>query len=296
MLAVNNLTKKYGNYMVLKNINLEFSQGVYGLLAPNGAGKTTLIKMLTTLLYPTEGEILWNGKNIIEMDEEYREILGYLPQNFGYYKNYTPKKYLLYLAALKGLKKEEARESIAKLLNLVGLEDVENKKMKKFSGGMIQRVGIAQAMLNNPKILILDEPTAGLDPKERVRFRNLISKLSRDRIVILSTHIVSDLESIANKIIMIKDGIIEYNNDIKGICEILKDKVYETYIDTQDLEEFKINKFILSEKQEDGNIKLRFISEENEEFKYKKVLPNLEDVFLYIYRDKNLKENGKLWI
>ena len=193
MLAIKNVVKCYGEFCVLKEINLEFENGVYGLLAPNGAGKTTLIKMISTLTFPSKGEILYNGENIISMDERYRDIIGYLPQDFGYYKNYTPVKFLMYIASLKGLEKEYAVKRINELLKLVGLEEVANKKLKKFSGGMIQRVGIAQALLNNPKILILDEPTAGLDRKERGRFRNLLSELSRDRIVIVSTHIVSDI-------------------------------------------------------------------------------------------------------
>lgn len=205
MLIIKNITKRYGDFCALKNINMEFKNGVYGLLAPNGAGKTTLIKMIATLIFPSEGEIFYNGENIVTMDEKYRDILGYLPQDFGYYKNYSPNKFLMYLAALKGIEKSVAKEKIKELLKLVALEDVADKKMRKFSGGMIQRVGIAQALLNDPKILILDEPTAGLDPKERVRFRNLLSELSRDRIIIVSTHIVSDIEFISNEIVMIKD-------------------------------------------------------------------------------------------
>lgn len=288
MLEVKNITKHYGNFCAIKNINLEFEKGVYALLAPNGAGKTTLIKMLTTLIFPTEGEILYKGKDIVKLDEDYRDILGYLPQEFGYYKNYTPKKYLMYLSALKGIEKEKAKERIVELLKLVGLEDVENKKMKKFSGGMIQRVGIAQAMLNDPKILILDEPTAGLDPKERVRFRNLISQLSRDRIVILSTHIVSDIESIANEIIMIKDCEVVCRDSVRNICGMLKGKVYETHVKFDDMVDFRHKYFSLSERQEEGDMKVRFISEDKGKDNWSSVYPNLEDVFLYVYRDKRL--------
>jgi len=165
MLVVNNVSKSYGKFLVLKGINIEFANGVYGLLSPNGAGKTTLIKMLTTLIFPDEGEILYDGTEISAMGDDYRDILGYLPQEFGYYKDYSPKRFLRYLSALKGIDRKKAEKKIEQLLKLVGLENVANKKMRKFSGGMIQRVGIAQAMLNDPKILILDEPTAGLDPK-----------------------------------------------------------------------------------------------------------------------------------
>ena len=235
MLTIKNVTKQYGNFTALNNINIEFENGVYGLLAPNGAGKTTLIKMIATLIFPSEGEILYKGENIVTMDERYRDIIGYLPQDFGYYKNYSPNKFLMYLAALKGIEKSVAKEKIKQLLKLVALEDVADKKMRKFSGGMIQRVGIAQALLNDPKILILDEPTAGLDPKERVRFRNLLSELSRDRIIIVSTHIVSDIEFISNEIVMIKDKELLYKDTIDNICEKLHGKVFETEIENNEI-------------------------------------------------------------
>lgn len=285
MLVVNNVTKKYGEFVALENINLEFTNGVYALLAPNGAGKTTLIKMLTTLIFPTKGEILYDGEEIVTLDEEYRDIIGYLPQDFGYYKNYTPTKFLLYLAALKGIEDKLAKKRINELLKMVALEDVADKKMKSFSGGMIQRVGIAQALLNDPKILVLDEPTAGLDPKERVRFRNLLSDLSRDRIVIISTHIVSDIEFIANEVIMIKDHKVLYKDSVKNICGSIKGKVYETEIDFKYLKEFREKHIALSEKQEDGNMIIRFISEGDVNPIWKQVTPNLEDVFLYEYNE-----------
>jgi ABC-type multidrug transport system ATPase subunit len=205
MLIVDNVTKKFGNFTALEDISLEFKNGVYGLLAPNGAGKTTLIKMLTTLIFPTKGQILYDGVEISKLDEAYRDVIGYLPQDFGYYRNYSPLQFLIYIAALKGIDSRTAKNKALELLELVSLTEVKDKKMRKFSGGMIQRVGIAQAMLNDPKILILDEPTAGLDPKERVRFRNLIAALAKDRTVILSTHIVSDIETIADQVIMFKD-------------------------------------------------------------------------------------------
>ena len=290
MLIVNNVSKNYGKFLVLKDINLEFTNGVYGLLAPNGAGKTTLIKMLVTLLFPNEGEILYNGTDIFKMGDEYRDILGYLPQEFGYYKNYSPREFLLYLSALKGIDRRQSKEKIDELLKLVGLENVADKKMKKFSGGMIQRVGIAQAMLNDPKILILDEPTAGLDPKERVRFRNLLAELSRERIVILSTHIVSDIESIANEIIMIKDKEILYKDSLKNICKILDGMVYETKVNFDEVSDFRGQYFSLSEKQEDDKMKIRFISQEKLDDSWQALNPSIEDVFLYVYKDEVLIE------
>jgi ABC-type multidrug transport system ATPase subunit len=218
MLSLNNVTKNYGKFTALENINLEFSDGVYALLAPNGAGKTTLIKMLATLIFPTTGEILWDGDEIVQLDASYRDLLGYLPQDFGYYKNHSPREFLLYMSALKCIDRAAAKRKTDELLEVVGLSDVRDKKMRKFSGGMVQRVGIAQAMLNDPKILILDEPTAGLDPKERVRFRNLIAELSKDRIVILSTHIVSDIEKIAKRVILFKDHRLFANDTPENIC------------------------------------------------------------------------------
>ncbi|EPB8186514.1 ATP-binding cassette domain-containing protein [Clostridium perfringens] len=289
MLVVNNVSKKYGSFYALKDINLEFNNGVYALLAPNGAGKTTLIKLLTTLIFPTSGEILYKGTDIVSLDGEYRDIIGYLPQDFGYYRNYTPRKFLLYLAALKGIKKEDAVEKVKEVLKVVSLENVENKKMKGFSGGMIQRVGIAQALLNDPKILILDELTAGLDPKERVRFRNLLSDLSRDRIVIISTHIVSDIEFISNEVIMIKDHKILYKDSIENICSTLEGMVYETSMTFEESKEFRKKYILLSEKQDGGIMKARFISQGNNDEKWVRVNPNIEDVFLYQYRDEELE-------
>lgn len=285
MLTVENVTKKFGNFTVLDDVSLEFENGVYGLIAPNGAGKTTLMKMLATLSFPTSGKILYSGDDILKLDEKYRDIIGYLPQHFGYYRDKTPRQYLRYLAALKGIDKKESEKRIDELLETVSLTDSANKKMRKFSGGMIQRVGIAQALLNDPKILMLDEPTAGLDPKERVRFRNIIASLSRDRIVLLSTHIVSDVESIANKIVMIKDHKILYNDTVKNICDLLDGKVFEMTLDEREITEFEKNHRILSQKIEHNTVTVRFISETGGEEGAEMVYPGLEDVFLWIFGD-----------
>jgi len=282
MLMLSGVTKKYGKFTALEDINLEFTNGVYGLLAPNGAGKTTLIKMLTTLIFPTKGEILWNGDEITRLDADYRNIIGYLPQDFGYYKGYTARDFLLYIAALKGISMAEAKLKADKLLEVVGLAEVKNKKMRKFSGGMVQRVGIAQAMLNDPKILILDEPTAGLDPKERVRFRNLISTLSKDRIVILSTHIVSDIETIANHVIMFKNHKMFVCDSPGAICETLQGKIFET----DNIAEVKTRHLVLTERQDGGRTLTRFASETDCSAFAGLANPNLEDVFLYVFRDE----------
>lgn len=284
MLTVNHVTKNYGKFTALEDITLEFTNGVYGLLAPNGAGKTTLIKMLTTLLFPTRGEILWGGSDIAKLGGEYRNVIGYLPQEFGYYKNQSPRQFLNYLAALKGIDRATANRKVTELLELVSLGGVMDKKMKKFSGGMVQRVGIAQAMLNDPQILILDEPTAGLDPKERVRFRNLISELSKNRIVILSTHIVSDIETIANHVIMFKECRLLCNDSPASICSTLSGRVYETW----DIETVTQPHLLLTQRQEGGRTLVRFVCDTEYEGPALNVTPNLEDVFLYIYRDEVL--------
>ena len=205
-LTIDRLTKQYKNKIAVDRFSLNLKEGIYGLLGANGAGKTTLMRMLCDIQKPTSGQIKYNGKDIKSLGENYREILGYLPQDFGYYPDFTAYDFLMYVSALKGLTKETAKIRVNDLLKTVDLEDVKKQKIRTFSGGMKQRLGIAQAVLNNPKILILDEPTAGLDPKERVKFRNLISSFSRDKIVILSTHIVSDIEYIADEIIVMKSG------------------------------------------------------------------------------------------
>jgi ABC-type multidrug transport system ATPase subunit len=280
MLSLNNVTKKYGAFTALADVSLEFSGGVYALLAPNGAGKTTLIKMLTTLIFPTRGEILWNGDDIVKLDAAYRDLLGYLPQDFGYYRNHSPREFLLYMSAVKCLERAAAKRRTDELLELVGLGEVSDKKMRKFSGGMLQRVGIAQAMLNDPKILILDEPTAGLDPKERVRFRNLISSLSKDRIVILSTHIVSDIETIANRVIMFKGHRLFVNDAPAAICQTLAGKVYETDGAVPG------GSFALTERQDGGVTFTRFVSDGDCSGTARRAEPNLEDVFLYVFKDE----------
>ena len=285
MLTLSHIRKDYGKFTAVEDINLELENGLYAMLAPNGAGKTTLIKMITTLLYPTSGEILYDGMDIYKMGETYRDVIGYLPQHFGYYKNNTPTQYLDYLAALKGISKEAAREKIPELLELVGLSDVSNKKMKKFSGGMIQRVGIAQAMLNDPKILILDEPTAGLDPKERARFRNILSTLSKDRIVILSTHIVSDIESNANQVILLKERKLYRMDTVSNICKTLDGKVYECVMEDRAFDAFQDTHLILSVRQEQEHMQVRYYSSKPEEGS-RNCTPNLEDVFLVTYQEE----------
>ena len=270
MLTLSHVSKSYGKFPAVEDISLEMEHGLYGMLAPNGAGKTTLIKMIATLLVPTQGEILWDGIPVAKLGEKYRDLLGYLPQQFGYYKNNTPVQYLDYLAALKNMPKQTAKEKIEQLLELVGL---------------IQRVGIAQAMLNDPKILILDEPTAGLDPKERARFRNILSTLSKDRIVILSTHIVSDIESNANQVILLKECKLYRMDTVSNICKTLDGKVYECVMEDRAFDAFQDTHLILSVRQEQEHMQVRYYSSKPEEGS-RNCTPNLEDVFLVTYQEE----------
>lgn len=220
-LVLDRVTKQYQNKIAVDRVSISLKPGVIGLLGANGAGKTTLMRMICGILKPTGGTITYEGMDVSE--EMYRDVLGYLPQDFGYYPGFTGREFLLYMAALKGIDKKTAQRKCDELLEVVNLKNVANKKIKSYSGGMKQRLGIAQAVLNNPQILILDEPTAGLDPKERVRFRNLIAELGKDSIVILSTHIVSDVEHIADRILMMKSGQFIYDGTLEDIGMDLED-------------------------------------------------------------------------
>ena len=226
-LIIDRLSKQYKNKIAVDRISLTLHQGVYGLLGANGAGKTTLMRMLCGILRPTSGTVMFENMDV--STEDYRKELGYLPQDFGYYPNFTGRDFLMYMAVLKGMTKSRAQKRCAKLLDEVVLKEMGDKKIKTYSGGMKQRLGIAQALLSHPRILILDEPTAGLDPKERVRFRDMIAALGKESIVILSTHIVSDIEHIADRILLMKDGQIIFNGTQEEIGE--------------DLEEFYLKQF-----------------------------------------------------
>lgn len=225
-LIVDRLTKRYKNKLVVDRLSLYFKEGVYGLLGANGAGKTTFMRMICGILTPSEGSVTFDGLDVAQ--EEYRAVLGYLPQDFGYYPHFTGRDFLLYLAALKGLKKQQAVRRTEELLEMVSLTEAAGKKIRTYSGGMKQRLGIAQALLNDPKILVLDEPTTGLDPKERVKSRNLIERLGKDSIVIFSTHIVSDIEHIADKILMMREGKIVFS----GTKEEVEGDLEEFYLET----------------------------------------------------------------
>jgi len=269
-------------------------EGVYGLLGVNGAGKTTLMRMLCTLLKPTEGSISYNGRDIFKLDAEYRNLLGYLPQDFGFYPEFTVKDYLLYIASIKGICPVTARKRTKELIAQVGLSKAADKKMKKLSGGMKRRAGIAQAMLNDPEILILDEPTAGLDPSERIRFRNLISELSGNRLVLLSTHIVSDIEYVANEIWMMKDGSIVNRGTLEDILRSMPEKVWLLQVPQSQVPALTRKYKISNLKAEKGQAELRIISSERPGADAVCTAPTLEDVFLYYFGEKAGDEHAAL--
>ncbi len=285
-LKISKLTKQFGNFTAVDALNVTMTNGVYGLLGVNGAGKTTFMRIICTLLQPTSGQILCNGKDIFQMGADYRKLLGYLPQEFGFYPEFTVKDYLLYIAALKGIRPAVAKKRVKNLIAKVGLSKVENQKMKKLSGGMKRRAGIAQAMLNDPKILILDEPTAGLDPNERIRFRNLISELSQERLVLLSTHIVSDVEYIANEIWLMKEGKLLHQGTAEDLIHSMTEKVWKCYTHKADVQDLMKQYKISNIKSEAHGVELRIIAKEKPFPDAVMEEANLEDVFLYYFGEK----------
>ena len=287
-LRLDNLTKQYGTFIAVNDLSTVLTTGVYGLLGANGAGKTTLMRLLCDIQTPTSGTISYDGQDIRTYGDRYRNILGYLPQDFGYYPNFTAMKFLLYMSAIKGLSKEFARQRSLELLDEVGLLHVKDKKIKTFSGGMKQRLGIAQAMLNDPKVLILDEPTAGLDPKERVRFRNLISSFSQNKIVLLSTHIVSDVEYIAGDILVMKRGKFIHEGKPDEIIHTVDGKVWECRAANKDVPSLENRYNIGNMRTEGSTTVLRIISEEKPMENAVPVIPNLEDLYLYYFNEEEI--------
>jgi len=281
VLSLDRLTKTFGNKVAVDHLSVEMQAGVYGLLGANGAGKTTLMRMICAILEPSSGEVLLDGKDVSDMGADYRDLLGYLPQDFGYYPNYSAKDNLQYISVLKGIPRQEAERKIKDLLETVGLSDVSKKKIRTYSGGMKQRLGIAQALLNDPQILILDEPTAGLDPKERVRFRNLISSLANDRIVILSTHIVSDIEAIADRVFVMKQGQFVSQGSIRELVEEVQGHVWEMAIDPNETEKWEAQTTVANLRREDHRTVLRIISEDSPATGAVQIPATLEDLYLY---------------
>lgn len=289
-LQLRHLSKQYGTKCAVDNINVNLKPGVYGLLGANGAGKTTLMRMICGVLKATSGDIRLNGKTMQDLGEEYYTHLGYMPQNFGFYPDFTAREFMLYMAAVKGLDKKEAKYKTEKLLSMVNLHDVADKKIKSYSGGMKQRLGIAQAELNSPSILILDEPTAGLDPKERVRFRNLISDFAKEKIVILSTHIVSDVSYIADTILLMKDGSFLLQKPMDMVTDDIKGKVWEVLVDERTALEYSRQFSVVNLHHENNMVRLRIVDEKVPIIDAATVEPSLEDLFLYYFGEDAKEE------
>ena len=280
-LQLQHLRKQYGTKCAVDDVSFHLEPGVYGLLGANGAGKTTLMRMICGVLKPTSGSIRLDGKTMQELGERYYTYLGYMPQDFGFYPDFTAREFMLYMAAVKGLDKKHARARTEELLDLVNLRDVADKKIKSYSGGMKQRLGIAQAELNDPDILILDEPTAGLDPKERVRFRNIISDFAKDKIVILSTHIVSDVSYIADIILMMKQGKILLQGPMETVTNSIGGKVWEVMADERKAAWYSRNLRVVNLHHEGNLVRLRIVDDAPPAPDASIVEPGLEDLFLY---------------
>ncbi len=289
-LKIDQVTKRYKDKLAVDHVSLTLKPGVWGLLGANGAGKTTLMRMIAGIMKPTSGDILYDNLSIQSLQGEYRNIFGYLPQEFGFYPEFTVTDYLSYVAALKGLSKAETRDKIDALLEQLTLTDVRKKKILKLSGGIKRRVGIAQALLNEPEILILDEPTSGLDPGERVRFRNLLSKFAQNRIVLISTHIVPDVEYIANQNAIIKEGKIIALGTTEELERLVENKVYRCTMHPQELAKQEGRLRIVNLKnEEDGRVSLRYLSEQPMTENSIAEAPRLEDLYLWLFPQEEVK-------
>ena len=291
-LTISDLTKDFGSFRAVDQVTFTMHSGVYGLLGVNGAGKTTLMRMLTTLIRPTGGEIRWDGQDVFRMDSAYRKLLGYLPQDFGYYPDFSIYDYLMYIASIKGIRPAAAKQRPLRLLKQVGLSQAGHKKMKTLSGGMKRRVGIAQAMLNDPKILILDDQTAGLDPNERIRFRNLISELSEDRIVLLSTHIVSDIEYIASEILLMKDGRITLSGTAEEVIASMPERVWLFSVPREQVDRYLAAYRVSNLKTTPAGATLRVLSAECPAIGAVETAATLEDVFLHYFGESAGDSDG----
>lgn len=282
-LSVDRLTKHYGSKIAVDCVSAVLKPGVYGLLGENGAGKTTLMRMICSILEATSGEVLYDGRNVTDMGAGYRNLLGYLPQDFGYYPDYTAMEFLRYMSVLKGIPRKKAVGRSKELLEVTGLSNVSAKKIKTFSGGMKQRLGIAQALLNHPKVLVLDEPTAGLDPKERVRFRNLLADYAGDKIVLLSTHIVSDIEAIADYVFIMKKGSFAAQGTVTDLIEQAEGKVWELEIPPKEVHTWEKKATISNLRHEDGRVVLRIVSDDKPSPQAVSCHASLEDLYLYYF-------------
>lgn len=286
-LEIKNLRKKYGEKVAVKDVCIKLEKGVYGLLGANGAGKSTLMRMISNIIESTDGDVLYNGENIKKLGNQYCKDIGYLPQDFGFYPDFTVNDFLMYISAIKGLDLRMSKKRVEEVIDIVSLREKKNKKIKTLSGGMKRRLGIAQSILNDPKILILDEPTAGLDPKERIRFRNFLSEISTDKIVILSTHIVSDIQSIANKILIMKDGKIIDNGTPKEIIEKIRECVWECKIPIKMVDSFQLKYTISNMKVEGDYASCRVVSLKKPIEDAVVQEPSLEDIYIYYFYEED---------
>lgn len=287
-LQVEHLCKSYRKKEALKDVNFKLEQGVYGLLGENGAGKSTLMRILTTVDFPSSGSVLYKGKNITKMDEDYRDLIGYMPQDYSVYPGFTATDFLNYMGTLKGIPKDKLKAKIPEVLEFVNLSDVANKKVRAFSGGMKRRIGIAQAILNDPEILILDEPTAGLDPKERIRFSNILSNMAKEKIILLSTHIVSDIEAIASQLIIINNGEITEIGNIDTMVEGVAGKVWEATVTQDRMNDVNKERAVIHIKQAGKEVQVRFVGEALLDIPCRSVIPTLEDYYIYV-NEKGVK-------
>lgn len=283
-LKINRLTKRYKDKLAVDGVSLKLTPGIWGLLGANGAGKTTMMRMVAGILKPTSGGVFYDGLSIDDLGESYRDIFGYLPQTFGFYPEFTVKNYLEYMSALKGIGKKDTSRKIESLLQVLALSDVKNKKIRRLSGGMQRRVGIAQALLNDPEILILDEPTSGLDPGERVRFRNILAEFAQERIVLISTHIVSDVENIATRNAVMKDGRIIAAGSTDELVAAMKGRVWRTEVHESDLLKCERLVRVANIRSESGGrASLRYLAENPVLPGSAPETPRLEDLYLWLF-------------
>lgn len=281
-IKIENLYKSYRKKEALKGVSFGLKNGAYGLLGENGAGKSTLMRILASVDFPTKGQVLYDGTDVFALDEKYRGLIGYMPQDYSVYPSFTATDFLQYMGVLKGLNKEELKTKIPEVLDFVNLSDVANKKVKSFSGGMKRRIGIAQAIINDPQILIFDEPTAGLDPKERIRFSNIISEMSKDKIVLLSTHIVSDIEAIASNLIIISDGNILKTGSIDELVRAVEGQVWEAIIDQEVYGGLTMERSVIHIKQLGKNVEVRYVGDKYPNINSMSVEPTLEDYYMFV--------------
>lgn len=280
-LRIENLSKSFGSVKALNHMSFTFTPGVYGILGPNGAGKSTLINLITNNIARQEGQIFWNGQEILKSSKAYRKILGYMPQQQGYYEDFTAGAFLMYMAHLKGLDRRTAKSRSRELLQIFNLESEQNKRIGGFSGGMKQRLLLAQALLNDPELLILDEPTAGVDPQERIHIRNYISQIATNRIVLLATHIVSDIEAIAKEILLLKSGNLMESDTPGRLIEKVRKNVWNVEIEETELPDIQAQYLISNLRKNEKGLSLKVISEEPPENAQPEKAVNLDDVYLF---------------